>query len=613
MEKKSSILLLIIFLLVFVFLPTIFASAFNYFEIYNSYTDQSYPHLYANIPPVPTDNTETITAMNVYDVSGIYTIYAVVTDSSGKTKVVANMNLAENEISSDCRDSAKRCSYSVEIDTSDTSLYPSGIYTVDIVAIDNLLESSANSSEGIHKYEGTFGIKTLLLSADKMNPDAGEMVALTAQLSTLQNGDHVDFYSDGAKIGGLYTGASGAGLATLNYPFSVGTHVLTATDETYNLTSLPLTINVNPAAASNCATNTAKNATICISTQSPTINVPSLTPSIYLFEINGSSNSATISSGDTATLTAMIDLPIAGEEIDFIDQGAGGTPIAPPLTTDSTGLVSYTYTPSFTGMHTISAFFPGDPSNNLAPYTAQVQLSVSDTEGGCAFSNDAYVCITPTVESSGSPGPTNSPGYISYMNGYINSLLLAQAQITYYPGNNPNLNLSSGKIQRILATLSNGNCASYSLPTNLHTGYNDSPYTDTTLQNGKCYTYQYSINDNAENNFTYTSPNLIKVDTLAPNITGLYDITKSSQFTETATVSDTGSGLDASSYLWSTTAINNFSGTGATGVVTFGNLHGLSTTINVSGYSPQGTYIINFTAKDKAGNSAYRSFKLIWQ
>ena len=149
--------------------------------------------------------------------------------------------------------------------------------------------------------------------------------------------------------------------------------------------------------APNCATNSAGNATICISASPIIISPTTTSQSISSFLINGSATPPGISAGQTATLAVQLSSAIAGETINFIDT-ATGQPIIAPITTNSSGLASYTtYKPVFNGTHNIEAIFAGDSLRGINASIKSVPLTVS---GKCATNSagNATICIATSVQ-----------------------------------------------------------------------------------------------------------------------------------------------------------------------------------------------------------------------
>ncbi len=108
-----------------------------------------------------------------------------------------------------------------------------------------------------------------------------------------------------------------------------------------------------------------------------------------------------------------------------------------------------------------------------------------------------------------------SGGSVSYPNGYV---AFASVGVSFLPGTDPaGINLASGLVERASATYNSGNqtCGTFSAFTTKSTSGTApaSPFIDTTVVSGNCYQYEYLVSDNAGNQATYTSTNLVKVYT----------------------------------------------------------------------------------------------------
>lgn len=114
---------------------------------------------------------------------------------------------------------------------------------------------------------------------------------------------------------------------------------------------------------------------------------------------------------------------------------------------------------------------------------------------------------------------------------------------------------------------------------------------------GTSYIRFYST-DNASNEETPVNSETVAVDTTSPAVDAGSNQNKSSQFTQTGSVTDD---FGIASYAWSMVS--------GPGVVSFGSANSSSTTISVS---VTGTYVIRLTAADNAGNSASDDFTLVW-
>jgi len=186
-----------------------------------------------------------------------------------------------------------------------------------------------------------------------------------------------------------------------------------------------------------------------------------------------------------------------------------------------------------------------------------------------------------------------SGGSITYTDGYF---IIASVPITYSTGTDSGsgLNNSSGKIQRASAVFTNGSCGVFGTFSDLHTGYDDSPYSDTTVVTGNCYKYQYLISDNYSNTVTYTSGNIAKVDLQAPTTTDDYgaknNLWQNVNQTITLTPADSGgSGIAWTKYCTDTTN---------TCTPSAGTAYSVSVVV-----STENTSYFRYATQDNAGNT----------
>jgi hypothetical protein len=125
--------------------------------------------------------------------------------------------------------------------------------------------------------------------------------------------------------------------------------------------------------------------------------------------------------------------------------------------------------------------------------------------------------------------------------------------------------------------------------------------TFTADSDGMYYFYTRARDD--KNNYESapsTEDTLTMVDTTPPVVDAGLDVYANLQFTQDATVTDTGSGIDSLS--WSLTS--------GPGLIIFGDPSAEDTTIRAA--STGSTYYIRLTATDNAGNSAWDEFVLEW-
>ena len=112
--------------------------------------------------------------------------------------------------------------------------------------------------------------------------------------------------------------------------------------------------------------------------------------------------------------------------------------------------------------------------------------------------------------------------------------------------------------------------------------------------------FYYASKDNFGNTQATVS-RIIKIDKTNPVVNAGGNQNESMIFTQTAVVSDLGSGIDNATYQWS-----EISGPGT---ITFGSVNALSTNISAN---VDGTYVIKFAVSDKMGNSSSDNFTLSW-
>lgn len=231
----------------------------------------------------------------------------------------------------------------------------------------------------------------------------------------------------------------------------------------------------------------------------------------------------------------------------------------------------------------------------LTGYYVQIGADAFDD-----FSSNSFAGIGDTTTWNFTTEDTTAPsgGSVSYSNGFSNA---TSVSVTVSDGSDggSGLDTSSRIIQRRSATLTGGVCGSFGSFSSISLTGSYPSFTDTTITSGHCYQYRYQISDNATNQATYTSGNVLKVDTDGPQVSAGTDKKKKTIFTQNATVSDSLSGI--ASYQWSKQD--------GPGTITFGAASEEDTSVSASG---EGTYTIRLTVEDNAGNSAYDDFTLIW-
>lgn len=217
---------------------------------------------------------------------------------------------------------------------------------------------------------------------------------------------------------------------------------------------------------------------------------------------------------------------------------------------------------------------------------ANFRVRVGVGTNGTFSLDQLQVKVTYTPDTTAPTG-----GSINYVNGYRTS---SSVPVTYTLGTDTGAGIASstGKIQRSQATLTNGVCDSFGPMLDLVTEF-DGSYTDTSVSNGNCYKYQYVISDNASpaNTATYTSANVVMIDTAAPVITIDSYNTAPTNLDVTVTASTNEGTLNTTSHIFSANGSFDFvatdpAGNAATSTVTITNIDKSVPTITVLGSDP---------------------------
>jgi hypothetical protein len=191
------------------------------------------------------------------------------------------------------------------------------------------------------------------------------------------------------------------------------------------------------------------------------------------------------------------------------------------------------------------------------PADGSYTVHVRATDGaGNTTPAGSYASATFTVDATGPTG-----GSVSYADGYYTAL---SVPVTVSSGTDPGSGVDAGSasLLRASAPLSNGGCGTYGS----FSAVTLAGGADTTVVSDRCYSYQYTVSDNAGNPTTYTSASIAKIDTTAPTnalslgatSTGAYlsgstlfykgGATGSGSFTLVDTVSDSGSGAASATF-----------------------------------------------------------------
>ena len=377
------------------FLPAVAFCQRPSFEIYDE-NDNYYPRVASvYISPI-TESKVTVTA-TITDVSGIYSAAIVIKDSDGV--IVPNPSATLQLFGS---------YYGTLVDVSG---YEDGTYTIGFRVADNLGYSNPDdvySNMGYFIIGQVFGcsptdpaaVLRLCVGISNSNPNqissftvnpsvitVGDLVTLTASIYSNTAGQTIYFRDNNTNIviGSATTNYSGTATYTYTPAFS-GEHVLEAVFKGND------SLNLSPSYKTATLTisglcQTSGSATLCVQTPAP-----SNFPTINTFSLS----SYNISIGSEVTLTATLFSATPDQIIYFRDR-VSATIIGSAIT-NSSGTATYTYTPAFSGPHTLEAIFQGNSFLNLSPSYKTATLTIS---GMCQDSNSATLCVqTPIVSNA---------------------------------------------------------------------------------------------------------------------------------------------------------------------------------------------------------------------
>ncbi|EME19504.1 Ig-like domain-containing protein [Rhodococcus triatomae] len=213
----------------------------------------------------------------------------------------------------------------------------------------------------------------------------GQAITLSAAVTGGANGDPVDFYDGGAKIG---TGALNNGVATFDWtPANRGSHTLAA--------KFPATARANASESG---------------TQGVQITDADAASSTALAAVTGAQV------GRSSVLRATVTPAGAGGTVTFKD---GGVTLA-EVPVAANGEASYTWVPSTAGSHAISAAFSG--RSGVTPSTANATITVEQASVDNVASTTALaigVARTVGVSSmlSAQVTPGNAGGSVTFKDG----------------------------------------------------------------------------------------------------------------------------------------------------------------------------------------------------
>ncbi len=370
----------------------------------------AYPSV-ANVKVYKYSNFIVITA-DVTDVSGVYSSVAnIEVPNSSPVQYMNDVYSIDGTMSDDGshRDGAAGDgTFGLIIDVSNTSVWdPNATYWVDISATDNLLNNSMQESSGTdYNHITSFVISNaaqtqiINFTASPLPITQGSTINLSAALK-YTNGPVIagqtitftDITNPGSPItiGTATTDSLGVARAYYYITFSATGNI--TIQAKYNgdaqIETLPSQSQIGPFNVTGCGVlATSGSMLLCVQ-----IPPPSNPTTINTFTLSSSS----ISVGTAVTLTATLSSAVAGEPITFRDNDSATLINSTPVTTNSSGTATYTYTPSFSGTHTLEAVYQGDNLLGLSPSYKTAQLAIS---GSCSTSGSEILCVQTPAQSN---------------------------------------------------------------------------------------------------------------------------------------------------------------------------------------------------------------------
>jgi len=245
---------------------------------------------------------------------------------------------------------------------------------------------------------------------------------------------------------------------------------------------------VTPVFASNWrGLESAKSATVTVDATAPTNN-------ITLSGITGNAHKS-------------------GTTVYYRGQNAGSLTLTNAVADSGTGPASsqtaalggtstgWTHTPS-----TVSSPAGGPYVSNTFSWAPGSTSGPTEVVTGRDGAGNTVATTLTFVNDSSAP----STGFISYTNGYTS---IRSVVVTFTAGTDSGSGVdpTGGRIKRSVATLNNGVCGTYTT-NNTFVVNPTSPYTDTSVSSGNCYTYQYVTTDNLGSTSFASSASVAMVD-----------------------------------------------------------------------------------------------------
>jgi hypothetical protein len=237
--------------------------------------------------------------------------------------------------------------------------------------------------------------------------------------------------------------------------------------------------------------------------------------------------------GDTATYTSanIVKVDTSAPTLSETSSGANvsypgtGSTIYYRPTGSPSGSFTLTVTDGVSGIGSetfpsISGWTKGTvtTTSTAASVTYTVTSSASAGTEPVSATNGAGTAASGLTFTLTSDTSTPSGGSVSYANGYDTTGSIAVSFSNGSDTGGAGLNTATTQLERASATLSGGSCGTLGSFSAIGSAGPASPYSDTTLASGNCYEYEYVVSDNVGNTATYTSGNIVKVDTGAPTL-----------------------------------------------------------------------------------------------
>jgi len=235
----------------------------------------------------------------------------------------------------------------------------------------------------------------------------------------------------------------------------------------------------------------------------------------------GISKVDTVAPTNTLSLPSAVNAALTGTVIYYRGNVAGSFNIVNLVADASSGPASATFpaiaTTGWThNLETISTPVGGPFASTAFSWTALPTAPTAKTLSG----KDAAGKSTNTSVSFVNDILAPTGGSITYLNGTVKTL---SVPLTTSDGTDTGsgVNAAAGIVRRDEATLNTATGICGSFPGTFATAVARVGGADTSVTSGRCYQYRYLAFDRVGNQATYTSANVVKVDTAGPQVTAI--------------------------------------------------------------------------------------------